>query len=355
MPKMGGSMLKFNYKLSFIWIIISTIFFAATGATAQTTLRFGTVFSPKTSTFLQLSEACRKVEADSNGAVKIDIQPSGGFGKATELLGMVDAGTLDIAYTVQGYSPTRFLASSVMELPLIRRTATGGTRALWDLYDRQLLARDYEGLKVLGLWTLPTYGIFTADRPVKDMRGLRGLRIRASSITVARALTKLGIVPVNLPLNQMGSGLKTDLIDGVSYGWYSSTTTAGSQPGETLWQQLKYLVDIDVTGPVVMLAMRQSVFDGLPEPVRVALDTHLGRNISFAIADERDKTEESVKQKASSDGVHEVIRFSQSDMKAIRDELIEVYDEWATSLVAKSIDGPALLTAARQAVAAYEK
>lgn len=338
--------------LGFLLLILPL---TAGSALAQTKLRFGTVFSPTTSTYLLLVDACRKVEQETAGAVAIDIQPAGGFGKPTELLPKVDKGELEIAYTVQGYTPDRFAASSVMELPLIRKTATGGTSALWELYEKGLLARDYQGLKILGLWTLPPYGIFTNDRKVTTIRDLRGLRIRAPGITVARALNKMGVVPVNLPLNKMGTGLKDDLIDGISYGWYSTTTTAGAEKGQTLMDQVNYLVDINFTGPVVMVAMQQTVFDALPEAIRTALDRHMGRALSLAIAEERDQAEDNTRKKIAAGGRHTLVRFTAAETDALLNDLSEVFDEWVVGLKAKGIDGAALLTAARRAVAAHEK
>ncbi|WP_168220438.1 TRAP transporter substrate-binding protein DctP [Azospirillum thermophilum] len=328
--------------------------FLCAPATADTGLRFGTVFSPGTSTFRMLVDACRRIEEETNRAVTIDIRPSGGFGKPTELLKMVDSGEIEIAYTVQGYSPDRFPASSVMELPLIRRSAVAGTRAIWDLHESGALAGDYAGLKVVGLWTLPAYGIFTASRPLQGPRDLRGLRVRNPSTTVGRALAKLGMVPVALPLNGMGTGLKERMIDGISYGWYSSTTTAGAD-NQPLMAQLTYLLDINFSGPVVMLAMRQPVFDALPDPVKAAFDRHLGKAISLAIAEERDAAEEEVKAKLAADGTHKVVRFTPDQMQDVRGELEDVYDDWVAGITRQGVDGRRLLERARQAVAAHEK
>lgn len=323
---------------------------------AQSTLRFGTVFSPTTSTYLMLVEACRRIEAETAeaGAVSIDIRTAGEFGKPTELLKLVDNGDIEIAYTVQGYSPARFSASSVMELPLVRRTAVGGTRALWDLYESGKLDRDYQGLKVVGLWALPAYGIFTAQRPLGSPRDLRGLRVRNPSKTVGRAMAKLGMVPVALPLNFMGTGLKDGLIDGISYGWYSSTTTAGAD-GQPVMGQLTNLLDIPFSGPVVMLAMKRATFDALPEPVRAAMDRHLGKTVSLAIAEERDQAEEEVKRKLAGDGRHAVLRFDPAQMADIREELEEVYADWVAGMADQGQDGKGLLDAARKAIAAAEK
>lgn len=323
-------------------------------AAAEILIRFGTALTAGQATFNQVVDACRRIEAESGGAVKIDIRPINEFGKPNELLGMVDKGTLEAAYTVQGYHEGRFAASSVMEMPLLRKTSLGGTRALWDLYGNGHLTRDYQDLKVLGMWMLPAYGIFTGERKIDNVRRLRGLRIRAPGETAGRALTVLGSVPVSLPLNLMGFALANDLIDGVAYGWYSSTTTPGIE-GKKLMDQVQYLLDVSFAGPVVMLAMRKSVFDGLPPAVRTAIDRHTGRELSERIAEERDSFEANIKEKMASDGVHTVVRFTDTQLAEMQTALDDVYQEWVSDVTKLGVDGKALLTAAQGYVRTHEK
>ena len=116
----------------------------------------------------------------------------GKFGRPTELFKMAEEGLVDIASTVQGYMPGRFPRSSVMELPLIYDTAEAGTRALWQLYEDGLLGSEYDSVKVLALYVLPPYAILTANADVTSLRDLRGLRLRAPSLTVGFGLARLG-------------------------------------------------------------------------------------------------------------------------------------------------------------------
>jgi TRAP-type C4-dicarboxylate transport system substrate-binding protein len=118
---------------------------------------------------------------------------------------------------------------------------------------------------------------------------------------------------------------------------------------------VKQLLDINFSGPVVMLAMKRATFDALPEVVRSAIDKHLGKTVSIAIAEERDQVEEEVKRKLASDGVHRVIRFDAAQMARVREELEEVYADWVGGMTEQGIDGGKLLDAARRAVAAHEK
>src|SRR5205823_7317947 len=131
------------------------------------------------------------------------LKPLGGYGKPAELFGMVEKGDIEIASTVQGYSPGRFPQSSVMELPLMFDNSVAGTRALMGLYKEGLLDKDYASVKVLSLYMLPPYPIFTTGKKIETVRDFRGLRIRTPSITVGLAFAKLGAIPLGIPNNMV--------------------------------------------------------------------------------------------------------------------------------------------------------
>src|SRR5438128_9513725 len=87
---------------------------------AEFTLRFGSINAEKTASWDKvLVPFARAIEEDSGGRIEVALKPLGGYGKPAELFGMVEKGDIEIASTVQGYSPGRCPQSSVMELPLM--------------------------------------------------------------------------------------------------------------------------------------------------------------------------------------------------------------------------------------------
>ena len=156
---------------------------------ADYVLRFATINLAATPAYDQILEPfARSIEQASGGRIEVALKPLGGYGKAAELFDKVERGDIEIASTVQGYNPGRFPQSSVMELPLMFETAVSGTHAIWKLYKEGLLDRDYASVKVLGLYMLPPYGIFTPGRKITELRDLRGMRVRSPSTTVGLAL-----------------------------------------------------------------------------------------------------------------------------------------------------------------------
>src|SRR6185369_12999263 len=111
--------------------VVAFLAFAVPAQSAEFTLRFATINSEKTASYDDvLVPFARAVEQESNGRVEVALKPVGGYGKPSELFNLVEKGDIEIASTVQGYSPGRFPRSSVMELPMMFDTSVAGTRAL---------------------------------------------------------------------------------------------------------------------------------------------------------------------------------------------------------------------------------
>ena len=94
-----------------------------------------------------------KVEADSNGRIKIDRFPSMQLGGTPpELINQVIDGVADIVWTVAGYTPGRFPQAEVFELPFMMTNAEATSRAYWDYAEANLLDTEFKDFKTLGVW-----------------------------------------------------------------------------------------------------------------------------------------------------------------------------------------------------------
>ena len=326
--------------------VLAVVASVSVAAAAEVTLRFAAINAEATRSFTdQLVPLKNAIEEKSQGRIRVDLGGLGKFGKPTELLGLLEKGDIDIVSTVQGYYPGRFVLSSVMELPLLYEDAEQGTYAFWKVYEEGLLARDYAGLKVLSLYTLPPYGIFVANTPIKTLRDLRGLRVRAPSLTVGLALGHLGMIPLGLPLDMIGPGLAQDLIDGVGYGWETAMTTPG--PNGKLVDQVKYLVDARFAAPTLMVIMNQKSYDRLPADLRQVVDSTTGFEFSIHSARMRDGWENAARQAMRDRGDHVYVSLTDDQRAEMRRRVAPVVDEMATNLSRQGVDGRALIERVR--------
>lgn len=328
-----------------VFAIITCI--CAFPAAAQVNLRFATVEVAGTPAYDEgLGAFARALETDSGGRITVDQKPLGGHGRPTELLGLVEAGRIEMAATVQGYSPNRFPRSSVMELPLIHASAESGTRAMWTLFEEGLIAEDYRNVKVLALYVLPPYGIFTVDKPVRTLRDLRGLRVRAPSTTVGLGMAKLGIVPLGLPVTMLSDTLADDSIDGIAYSWDELAMPTGMGGGPML-EQVRHLMDINLAAPAAMIVINRRIYDGLAADLKAVVDKHSGLALSLANARVRDKSESAVKQKLSTQRSYEIVRLNAEQQAELKRRVEPLYGQWRQTMTAQNIDGERLLTRVR--------
>jgi TRAP-type transport system periplasmic protein len=316
---------------------------------AEVTLRFASINQPTTRTYQeQLVPLKAAIERESKGKVAVDLRGLGQFGRPTELFGLVEKGEVEMAATVQGYSPGRFPQSSVMELPLLYETAEAGTYAMWKLYEEGLLDKDYASVKVLSLYVLPPYAIMTSTADVTSVRDLRGLRLRSPSLTVGFAMNRLGTIPLGLPLDHIGPSLTANLIDGITYGMDSAITTIGD--GKPLIEQIKVVVDAKFAAPALMIVMNKAAYEKLSPEVRAIIDRSTGLDFSVSTAAARDKWDDEARVKLKAQGQHTFRTFSDEQRKEIAMRVAPVVDEWSAGMTRQGVDGAKLLERARALV-----
>jgi TRAP-type C4-dicarboxylate transport system substrate-binding protein len=220
---------------------------------------------------------------------------------------------------------------------------------MWKLYEEGLIAKEYAGFKVLSLYVLPPYGIFTTNTDVTSLRDLRGLRVRSPSVTVGLAMARLGMIPLGIPNNAIGTTINDGLIDSISYGWDSGATTPGAG-GKMLIEQVKYLVDARFAAPSLMVLMNQKTFEALPADIQKIIEGATGLGFSVRSARMRDGWDNETRDRLKSQGGHKVIALSPEQRTEMARRTASVIDEWTQSVSHDGVDGRKIIERARELV-----
>jgi len=234
---------------------------AAIGEPIQ--LKLAYFSSDRSTTYL----ACIKpfveaVNAEAAG-IEIGVSLSGALGKnPTQQLQLVLDGTADIAFIVPGYTPERFPDNLVVELPGIFRNIREATLVYTRLLAGRTL-RGYDDLVVVGAFATEPESVH-ARPPVISLEDLKGKRIRANNTPQAAALENLGAIAVQMPINQVSSGLSSGKIDGA---------TVSPAPliefGISRLAAHHYVLGIGAAPLAVV--MNRTKFDSLPGPSQDAI------------------------------------------------------------------------------------
>ncbi|WP_439143520.1 TRAP transporter substrate-binding protein [Planktotalea sp.] len=281
-----------------------------------------------------------KVEADSDGRIKIDRFPSMQLGGSPpELLDQAIDGVADITWTVVGYTPGRFPSTEVFELPFMVEDARAASCAYWTMFEEHMKDTEFAGVKILGTWVHGPGMFHTAD-PVETPSDLEGMKIRGGSRLVNQLLELAGATPVGMPVPAVSEALSKGVIDGTTIPW---EVTASLKVPELVENHTEF------EGPALynltfVMAMNQDVFDGLPADLQAVIDNNSGMDFSVFAGGTQSDVDAPVRADVVEMGNNIITITDTSEWQALVNPL---YDTWVADMEGRGLDGQALIDQAK--------
>lgn len=151
----------------------------ATGAASAQTAFTTSSWVPPTHTLTTAQGAwCSLLEKESAGRMKCNALPKA----VTAAPGTFDAvrdGLVDISFTVDGYTPGRFINTQVAEFPFLGDSAVPTSVAYQRIYSKYFAPLgEHRGVKVLGVFTHGPGIIFNSKKPVLTAEDAASLKFR---------------------------------------------------------------------------------------------------------------------------------------------------------------------------------
>jgi len=261
------------------------------------------------------------VEKASNGRLIIDLQPVGTYGRPAQAFELVEAGVIDMAWTIQGYTPGRFRQSEVLELPFMFDDAETGSAVFWRMYQEGLFGRDYGSVIPLALYLHRPYGIFTTEQPLRTLEDFTGLKIRAPGALTGRAFEMLGATPIGLQATEMAEGVRLGTINAVAFPWEAIKLYGMDGLFNTL-------TDAKISSPRFIVLMNKRRFEKLPKDLQNVIRQHSGYELSRAIGAGVDKMELQTKQAYLNDPKTLVLELGGDERRRIEARIAPLITEW---------------------------
>ncbi|MCC5960226.1 MAG: TRAP transporter substrate-binding protein [Rhodobacteraceae bacterium] len=317
--------------------------FAALPALAQTELRLHTFVGPSHIIYTNILEPlAAEIEAESNGELTLTLYPSMQLGGgAPELIRQAQEGTVDMVFSLPGYTSPQFPRTQMIELPGLSSDGIETTELMWNLLDNGYLDPEFDGLKVLALWAADDAGIYTRDKPIRNLDDIAGMILRSPSAAQAGQIEKMGGTPVAMPITELYPQLERGVIDGAMVPF---TTILDFRMHEVA----NYYT---IPGPIFgrsqfTVVMNEGSYHNLSEEHQALLDRLTGIELSQkATQAYLDRADESV-EFVRNDPNKEVIELSEEEQARILETLSPIYAEWVAEMDAQGIDGRALLAVA---------
>src|SRR3954465_96524 len=189
-------------------------------AQQSVTLKFHTFMAPMSNVWLNMHKAWMdKVEKDSGGRIKFEGYPAMQLGGTpVQLYDQARDGVVDIVWTLPGNTAGRFPRIEVFELPFIMTNAEATSKAYWE-YVQTFAPDEFKDTQVIALQVHGPGVIHTADKAVRTVADMRGLKMRAPTRQITKLMAALGAPPVGMPLPQIPDALSKGTINGCVIPW----------------------------------------------------------------------------------------------------------------------------------------
>ena len=184
-------------------------------AAAQVTLATSTWLPPTHLLSRAQADWCIDVAKATQDRVKCNILPK----PVAPPPGTFDAvrdGLADLSYSVQGYTPGRFVASKMAEMPFLGDSAVATSVAYQRIHDKHLDKLDeHKGLKVIAVFTHGPGAIFNNKRPVATLADLDGIKFRVGGGVINDVGKALNVNMTLKPAPQSYELMSSGVVDGV--------------------------------------------------------------------------------------------------------------------------------------------
>jgi TRAP-type C4-dicarboxylate transport system substrate-binding protein len=287
----------------------------------------------------------KMIEEKSGGRLKVTIYPGGTLGKPADHFDLVKNGIADMGFAAPGYTPGRFPRITVTELPLLFKTAKGGSQAVWSLFDTYF-QKEFSGVKVLWIWVHPPGQFHLAKKPVQVLEDLAGLKIRAATPMTAEMVKSLGATPVNIAAPETYNALERGVVDGTIFPWEAISSFK-------LAEVLRHHVVVNLYVAPLITIMNQRTYDNLPPDLRQVIDDlsgAWGAEFNGAVWDRNEEDGIAAAREAGAT----IYTVPSEERQRWATRLKPVEEGWVKSMEGKGLPGQQLLSDLRAAIMRYD-
>jgi TRAP-type C4-dicarboxylate transport system substrate-binding protein len=287
------------------------------------------------------------VSRDSKGTLDIKYFGGGVLGNAGNMYDSVLNGAADIGWALLGSIPGKFVKASVLELPFGYDNGEIGATAAWRVYDKGLIASDFDEVKLFGLTAWPGAEIQTKSKKVLTLEDMKGLKLRAQGRWQAATVTAFSATPVSIPVDEVYQAIDRGVIDGT---WSSLVLTGQFHVDELA----KYFLEAPLNGGGGMLIMKRETYEKMPPDAKAAFEKHSGEVLSRALGRSNDeevvRVRAHLKELTGQGKIDAPYSLSPEESARWHKAAEPVADAWAQSVP----NGPAILAAFRAETAALK-
>ncbi len=341
-----------NMTLKSVMAGVVALGLSASASFAQdVTLRCQHFLSPKGSVpkFFMVPWA-EKIEAESNGRIKVEIYPAMQLGgKPQTLYDQIRDGAIDCGWALPAYTPGRFPESEAFELPFMTSmSAEASSRAAWE-YSEKYLTKRMGDVHLMAVHVHGPGVIHLKGDPITSTDGFDGLKLRGPSRQANALLKSLGATPVGMPLPAFPEALSKGVVDGGVIPW---EIVPPLKVHELADSHIQIGGDRALYNTFFVWAMNKNTYDRLPDDLKAIIDANSGADASAWAGRAMDKGDEAGEAlvAGTDNAIHTLDDADVAKLRAIGDAQTAA---WIEEVTAKGLDGAGMVALAQELVARH--
>lgn len=289
-----------------------------------------------------------KVEADSDGRIKIEHYPSMQLGGGPPALyDQARDGVVDIIWTVIGYTPGRFPSTEAFELPFMTGSSEVSSRAFHEFVEANAMG-EFADTHPIAFHTHGPGWIHT-NKPITTLEDVTGQKLRGPTRVITNLLGKLGATPVGMPVPAVPEALSKGVIDGTVIPW---EVTIPLKVPELVTNHTGFDSNPGLYTATFVFTMNNNSYDSLPDDLKAVIDANSGPDVAAMFGAVMDGGD--VVGRAKGEATENVITALDDAEKARWMEAAQpVVDEWLAEMEGLGIDGQALIDSAKALIAKH--
>ena len=319
----------------------------AAPASAETVLRLANWLPPQHPLFAQIIKPwAEQVAKATNGRVVMDVLDAP-LGPPPAHFDFAVNGIADVAYGVHNYTPGRFTAALLAELPFQCEKSEYLSVAYWRIHQQYLeQAAEHRGTKLLAVFTHGPGHLWTRGRDLTSMDSIKGSKVRIGGGGAQDVAEALGLVPIQAPVTQTYEMLSGGVVDGIEFPTESITAF-----------KVDELLDAGLIVPgglytvSFFVVMNQAKWDSLAKEDQDAITSVSGEALARAAGQVWDKVDAAAFEAIRQKGKIKLTTPNAEQMAAIRQALEPYAAETLNQIAAKGIDAAAAHRALQNEIA----
>lgn len=276
---------------------------------------------------------CDMLEKESTGRMKCNILPKGVVA-APGTFDAVRDGLADISYTVDGYTPGRFINTQVAEFPFLGNNAVATSVAYQRVYSKYFAPLgEHRGVKVLAVFTHGPGVIFNSKKPVTSAAEAASLKFRIGGGNINELSKAMGWNTTLKAAPESFELLSTGVMDGTFF------------PDESIasfkLSMIKHATDFPggLYNTSFVFMMNPAKYNALSAQDKAVVDKLSGEPAARLFGEGWDKVDAASRELQKGQGVAR-ITADKTFVKAVMDKQDYLETKWAASAQVKGLQNP---------------